>query len=116
MTSRTIPVPPSGSVAYTGERPEDLRARVALEQARAQQHREQELLEQSSTRNSPQERIRIWERLHGVRLPRNATHRVLDVVAAGTGLTLEQVRDEQRRRLQPVPPADSGTAAVTGST
>jgi hypothetical protein len=52
-----------------------------------------------SIRNSPGERIRIWERLHGLTLPRDPTHRLLGVVAAGTDLALEQVLEEQRQRL-----------------
>jgi hypothetical protein len=35
-------------------------------------------------------------------LPRDAAHPVLTSVAAVTRLTVEQVREEQRRRLMPV--------------
>jgi hypothetical protein len=46
----------------------------------------------------PGERIRIWERLHGLPLPLNPTHKLLGVIAAATDLQLEQVQEEQRLR------------------
>jgi len=113
MKSERFPIMRPGLLYHPGDRPEDLRARMAHEQAEAQQRRELELLEQSSMRNSPEERIRIWERLHAVAMPRSTAHRLLDVIAADTGLTLEQVHDEQRRRLQPAtlpPPPPAGDA------
>lgn len=60
--------------------------------------RQQQLDEQCSSLNTPQERIRIWEQVHGLRLPLNPAHAVLRVVALGTGLSLEQVQAEQRAR------------------
>jgi hypothetical protein len=42
--------------------------------------------------------------LHQVALPRNPTHRVLRVIAANTGLTLEDVRAEQLQRTTPADP------------
>ena len=63
-------------------------------------HRRQlELAEQSSTSNSPDVRIRVWEKIHALRMPGDAAHPVLDVIAHGTGLTLEQIHEEQRARL-----------------
>jgi hypothetical protein len=60
--------------------------------------RRDELAAQRSDRNSPEMRIRIWEKLHGLRLPADATHPILDVIAVGTRLTLVEVREEQRAR------------------
>jgi hypothetical protein len=48
--------------------------------------------------SSPEERISLWERRHGMSLPRDAAHPVLPFIAKSTGLLLEQVLDEQRRR------------------
>ena len=85
-----------------GELVTDYRVRLALEQAHADERRKAELLELSATTNSPQARIRAWERTHGLTLPRDKNHPVLNSVAAATRLTLEQVHEEQERRLQPV--------------
>jgi hypothetical protein len=84
-----------------GELVSDYRVRLALEQAHSDERRQAELLELSSTANAPDARIRAWERTHGLTLPKDAAHPVLNSVAAATRLTLDQVRDEQRRRLMP---------------
>lgn len=74
------------------------RERLAMEEnARAQQRR-LELAEQRSDRNSPEVRIRAWEKLHGLRLPSGSAHPILEVIASGTRLTLAQVQEEQRAR------------------
>lgn len=57
-------------------------------------------IEQSCERNTPAMRILAWERLHRLTLPRGSAHAVLDVVANATLLTLDQVREEQRRRSE----------------
>jgi hypothetical protein len=85
-----------------GELNADYRVRIAREQAEAVEKRQQELLEQMSDRNSAEVRVRIWERVHAVQLPRATNHRLLQVVATQTGLTLDQVRDEQQRRVTPL--------------
>lgn len=87
-----------------GETVGDYRARVAEHQAERARRRQQELLEQTSIQNTPSMRIRVWERLHQVALPRNPAHRLLEVIAADTDLSLEQVREEQRTRLLPPAP------------
>ena len=84
-----------------GELPADYRVRLAEERAEADERRRIELLDLSSTANAPETRIRAWERAHGLTLPRAASHPVLTSVAAATHLTLEQVQEEQRRRLMP---------------
>jgi hypothetical protein len=85
-----------------GELASDYRVRLAVEQAQSDERRRTELLELSATANAPDARIRAWERTHGLTLPRGAAHPVLNSIAAATRLTLDQVRDEQRRRLLPV--------------
>ena len=80
-------------------------AEIKAEQE-AQRHRAKS--EQSSDRYTAQERIRLWESLHGAQLPRDANHPVLAVIAVNTGLTLDQVRAEQQHRLA----ASGATAAV----
>jgi len=61
--------------------------------------RQRELAEQSSTANPADVRIRVWEKIHALRMPFDAAHPVLDVIAHGTGLALEQIHEEQRARL-----------------
>ena len=85
-----------------GELPADYRVRLAEERAEADERRRLELLDLSSAANAPDARIRAWERAHGLTLPRAASHPVLTSVAAATHLTLEQVQEEQRRRLMPL--------------
>ena len=85
-----------------GELNSDYRIRLAQERAEADERRRLELLDLSSMTNGPEARIRAWERAHGLSLPRGESHPVLTSVAAATHLTLEQVQEEQRRRLRPV--------------
>jgi hypothetical protein len=80
--------------------------RIALEELERAQRRRLELAEQRSDLNPPDVRIRAWEKLHALRLPRDPGHPVLIVVAISTGLTLSQVRAEQSARVAPrAPPA-----------
>lgn len=86
-----------------GELASDYRLRLAAERVEAEERRRLELLDLGSTANPPHARIRAWERAHGLTLPRSESHPVLTTVAAATRLTLEQVHEEQRRRLSPAP-------------
>ncbi len=76
----------------------DFRARLVHQQAEHAERRRLGLAEQSSRLKTPEERIRIWERLHEVTLPRDVTHRLVEIIAADTGLTGADVREEQGRR------------------
>jgi hypothetical protein len=76
----------------------DYRARLVHQQAEAAERRRHDLAEQSSRLKTAEERIRIWERIHEVNLPRDSAHRLVDIIAANTGLTDADVRDEQQRR------------------
>lgn len=76
----------------------DHRARIAHERAEREERRAAELAEQSSIRNPPAERIRIWEQVHGLSLPRDSNHNLLSVIAIATDLEIEQVQEEQRQR------------------
>ncbi|MHB1870561.1 MAG: hypothetical protein ACYCT1_06885 [Steroidobacteraceae bacterium] len=95
--SGSRPLPPAA--ASSGNWMTDHRARIALEESERLERKQRELLEQTSHRNTPAERIHIWERRHGLTLPRDANHRVIYIVARQTDLALEQVREEQQRRL-----------------
>ena len=96
----------------TGEWLADHRARLALEESQRLERKQQELLELVSERNTPAERIRIWERRHGLTLPRDTNHRLLTIVAAATELALHQVQEEQQRRLTGVKTETLAPSAV----
>jgi hypothetical protein len=72
--------------------------RLAMDAEERLHQRQHALAEQTSTVNPPDVRIRAWEKVHALRMPGDETHPVLDVIAHGTGLTLEQIREEQRVR------------------
>jgi hypothetical protein len=75
--------------------------RVRAAEIKAEQEAQRHLAksEQASDRYTAQERIRLWETLHGAVLPRDANHPVLAVIAVDTALTLAQVRAEQSQRF-----------------
>jgi hypothetical protein len=82
--------PPSSGGEYRRKIREAEHQRAAL--------RADELAAQVSPTKAAEERIRIWERLHALRLPRNSGHVLVGVIATQTRLTLGQVHEEQRRR------------------
>jgi len=86
------------TTSRVAENQADYRQRMALLQAEAIERRQRELSEQCSSANPPADRIRIWERLHQLSLPVDPAHRLLKVIASGTGLSFEEVRAEQRER------------------
>lgn len=47
---------------------------------------------------SPRDRISAWEKLHGLRLPFDSNHPILESIALSTGLTVAQIREEQEAR------------------
>ena len=76
----------------------DFRARLVQQQTETAERRKMDLAEQSSRLKSAEERIRIWERIHEVTLPRDPAHRLVEIIATNTGLTEADVREEQQRR------------------
>jgi hypothetical protein len=76
----------------------DFRARLVHQQAEAAERRRMDLAEQSSRLKTAEERIRIWERIHEVTLPKDPAHRLVDIISANTGLTSSDVHEEQQRR------------------
>jgi hypothetical protein len=90
-SGRTVPPPGDDSMM-------DFRARLVHQQAEAAERRRLDLAEQSSRLKTAEERIRIWERIHEVTLPRDTAHNLVEIIAANTGLTEADVRDEQQRR------------------
>jgi hypothetical protein len=76
----------------------DYRERRAVEEHERAERRRLELAEQHSTFNTADARIRAWEKVHHLRMPSDPTHAVLEIIAAATQLTLEEVRQEQQSR------------------
>jgi hypothetical protein len=76
----------------------DFRARLIHQQAESAERRRMDLAEQSSRLKTAEERIRIWERIHEVNLPKDPAHRLIEIIAANTGLADSDVREEQQRR------------------
>jgi hypothetical protein len=76
----------------------DRRAQIQREQQELAAERQKELLSQTSTLNTPEDRIRIWERLHALSLPVATSHKLVRVIATQTELTVGQVQEEQERR------------------
>jgi hypothetical protein len=76
----------------------DHRARVAIEAAARVEKRRAEQAEQCASSSAPEMRIRAWEKVHGLRLPLDAAHPIVAVVATETHLSLAEVREEQRAR------------------
>jgi hypothetical protein len=73
--------------------------RLAADKLLRDQQKRIDLAEQCSPANPATARIRVWERLHGLRLPPDPLHPILGIVATGTGLTLAQVQAEQSSRV-----------------
>ena len=81
-----------------GESNTEYRNRIAHFQAEVLDRRQRELEEQSSPEHDPTTRIRIWERIHEIELPRSSTHQLIGVIAADTGMSRNEVLAEQRKR------------------
>jgi hypothetical protein len=79
----------------------DHRVRLERLQLEAAERRDRALLDQRSPENSPEARVRIWEKLHQVRLPKDPAHPILPQVAKQTALKLDDVLEVLRQRSQP---------------
>lgn len=74
------------------------RARMAIEADARTEKRRAEQAEQCASSSTPETRIRAWEKLHGLRLPSDAAHPIVAVVATETHLTVAEVWQEQHAR------------------
>lgn len=96
MSARATPE--ISSYHHNSHAPVDPRAAARRADEERAQARLRELELQTSASSSPEERIRIWERRHALRLPASAGHPLVSLIAAQTHLTARAVRDEQQRR------------------
>ena len=74
------------------------RAQIELEQAERQAEKDRSLARQRSMETAPGVRIALWEARHGLALPRDPEHPLVQVIADGTELDVAQVKEELRRR------------------
>ena len=81
----------------------DRRAQFEHEQQQRLVERQQQVALLSSPLSSADERIRLWEKLHALALPRSPTHKLLPIIAQETAIDLAQVLEAQQRRFAPVP-------------
>jgi hypothetical protein len=76
------------------------REQIAAHQAEMQAHKDRDLARQTAVDSTPAMRIALWERRHGLALPRDPRHPLMQCVADGTQLDLDQVREEQKSRAR----------------
>ncbi|MEO6080683.1 MAG: hypothetical protein ABIQ86_13030 [Steroidobacteraceae bacterium] len=70
---------------------------AVLDFERAEQRRQRQE-EQRLETNTPEVRVRAWERLHGLSLPLTPEHPVLNIVCSATGLARQEVLEVQQLR------------------
>lgn len=92
---------PFESVAVPGETVAEHRVRVSLQQSDRAERRERECLEQRSPELTPLQRLRLWERLHQLRIPSVLRGTLATVIAGDTGLSIEQLNEAMLARAQP---------------
>jgi hypothetical protein len=98
-------IPPLNSSSANDYQPiPDHRARLERARLEAAERRDQAQLDQRSPHHTPEMRVRSWERLHQVRLPRDPAHPILRYVVEQTNMTLDEVLEVQRQRTLPPSP------------
>lgn len=101
MNDKHVPDPSLVSMTSATER----RAAVRAATERKAAERKQELEQLMSYVRTPAERIEAWERIFQLQLPRSMEHPLIAVIAASTGLTIDELDAEIRRREQDRHPA-----------
>ena len=81
----------------------DRRAQFEHEQQQRLVERQQQVALLSSPLSSADERIRLWEKLHALALPRSPTHKLLPIIAQQTAIDLAEVLEVQQQRFAPAP-------------
>jgi hypothetical protein len=89
---------PSNSAA--GATRKECRARAAELDAIDRAQRRAAAQRMSSPALNVAERIQLWETMHRLRLPTTSNHSLIPIIATRTGLTVEAVVAEQRRRMR----------------
>lgn len=89
------------AIAGTGDLA-DRRAQIKQQNQERAAERQQQITLQSSPLSAAEERIRLWEKLHALDLPRSSKHKLLRVIAEQTNLSIQDILDAQQRRAAPV--------------
>lgn len=92
------PPNPFDSSAHSNRHSELIRTHAEMLAAEAEANAAKRRVEMEELRSelmSPEQRIRAWERVHALRLPRDPNHHILRAIALETRLTLEQVKEVQ---------------------
>ncbi len=76
----------------------DHRARLAIEEETRHVKRLAAQAEQCESSTAPEARICAWEKLHALRLPSDAGHPIVTIVALATHLTVAEVWQVQQAR------------------
>lgn len=77
----------------------DPRLQAERRRLEQQERRNQAICDQRALDRTPDSRVRVWERLHQLSLPRDPAHAILGKVAAATGLSIADVQEVQRLRV-----------------
>ena len=80
--------PPRAPAPIAGELMSDFRSRIALQDSEMAERRRLQVAELVSDHHTLEERIRIWERLFGLPMPRSPDHPLVSIIAASTQLTV----------------------------
>lgn len=86
--------PPRPAAELAAER----REQFTLEQAARKADKDRNLARQRSMDTPPATRIALWESRHGLALPRDPNHRLMQIIADNTDLDVAQVQAECQRR------------------
>jgi hypothetical protein len=89
--------PPAGLASDPAKLPLD---RLATEQLERAQRNRAAREEMRSDLSSAAQKIRAWEKLHGLQLPRDPNHLILRLIAKQTRLSIQAVLEEQGTRLR----------------
>jgi len=93
--------------------PSERRAAILREVHDEALERQERLASQTSPLASPEERIRVWERLHALSLPKDSAHKLVRIIATQTDVSIAQVQDEQRRRAGRLAPRELAPASTS---
>jgi hypothetical protein len=80
--------------------PAERRAAIKMATEQRNEERRRKLEELTSPSRTPGERIAIWERLFAIPLPDGPEHPLIRVILVHTGLTADEIRQEQQRRRE----------------
>jgi hypothetical protein len=101
MTSERQPIGLATAASWPDADVSDRRAQAKREQELLLAARQQRLSGLTSVDKSPEERVKLWEELFALPLPRNRSHTLVRIIAQQTGLSVAQIHAEQLRRATP---------------